>query len=283
MVEIPEHLLQRSREAMARAKAKKGEAAPEPERKEVEAAQEETAAPQAAGETGAAAVPKEPSPEQAPPAPARAPTPPPAAAPGPAPATTPAAAPAAATAVATRPAPPKPKAERAAKQEEKVHTHRLLTVVKSRSIQQTKPEAVDKVNVWPHLLAIEFLAALAVLAFLTLFSIVVNAPLLSEANYNLTPNPSKAPWYFLGLQELLAYFDPMVAGVTIPGMGIFWLMVAPYIDKNPSNDPDHRKFAIALFTYFLMFWAVLVIIGSFFRGPGYNFVFPWTQGLFFEL
>ncbi|MER3520824.1 MAG: menaquinol-cytochrome c reductase cytochrome b subunit, partial [Acidimicrobiia bacterium] len=185
--------------------------------------------------------------------------------------------------VATRPTPSKPKTASEAKPAQKTHTHRLLTVVKSGSIQQTKPEAVDKVNVWPHLLAIEFLAALACLVFLVVFSIFVNAPLLAEANYNLTPNPSKAPWYFLGLQELLAYFDPMVAGVTIPGMGIFWLMVTPYIDKNPSTDPNHRKFAIALFTYFLMFWAVLVIIGSFFRGPGYNFVFPWTQGLFFEL
>lgn len=165
----------------------------------------------------------------------------------------------------------------------KLHTHRLLTVVKSGSIQAPKPVPADKVNVWPHLLVIEFLALLACLAFLVLFSIFVNAPLLEEANYNKTPNPSKAPWYFLGLQELLAYFDPMIAGVTIPGMGLIGLALAPYIDKNPSNHPEDRKFAIALFTFFMMFWTVLVIIGSFFRGPGYNFAWPWADGIYFDL
>ena len=66
-------------------------------------------------------------------------------------------------------------------------------------------------------------------------------------------------------------------------MGMFILMLAPYMDKNPSNKPEDRKFAISLFTVFLMFWTVLVIIGSFFRGPGFNFVFPWRDGIFFEL
>ena len=129
----------------------------------------------------------------------------------------------------------------------------------------------------------EFVAALACTAFTFVFSIFVNAPLLQLANVNQTPNPSKAPWYFLGLQELLTMFHPMVAGVTIPGMGLFALMLAPYIDRNPSNKPEDRKFAISLFTIFLMFWAVLVIIGSFFRGPGFNFIFPWRDGIFFDL
>jgi hypothetical protein len=163
------------------------------------------------------------------------------------------------------------------------HTQRLLTVVKSGSIQDVKAKPVDKVHVWPHLLVIEFVAALACTAFTLVFSIFVNAPLLELANPNETPNPSKAPWYFLGLQELLTMFHPMVAGVTIPGMGIFILILAPYMDRNPSNKPEDRKFAVSLFTVHLMFWAVLVIIGSFFRGPGFNFVFPWRDGLFFEL
>jgi menaquinol-cytochrome c reductase cytochrome b/c subunit len=163
------------------------------------------------------------------------------------------------------------------------HTQRLLTVVKSGSIQQTRAEAQDKVHTWPHLLVIEFAAILAMTATVLIFSALVRAPLLGLADVNQTPNPSKAPWYFLGLQELLTMFHPMVAGVTIPGMGIFLLIVAPYIDKNPSNKPSDRKFAISLFTIFLMFWAVLVIIGSFFRGPGFNFVFPWNDGIFFEL
>ncbi len=163
------------------------------------------------------------------------------------------------------------------------HTQRLLTVVKSGSIQDVKAKPQDKVHVWPHLLIIEFVAALICTVFLLIFSWVVNAPLLELANVNQTPNPSKAPWYFLGLQELLTMFHPMVAGVTIPGMGIFLLILAPYMDKNPSNKPEDRKFAVSIMTVFLMFWAVIAIIGSFFRGPGFNFTLPWIDGVFFEL
>ncbi|HMV73923.1 MAG TPA: menaquinol-cytochrome c reductase cytochrome b subunit, partial [Microthrixaceae bacterium] len=163
------------------------------------------------------------------------------------------------------------------------HTQRLLTVVKSGSIQDVKAKPQDKVHVWPHLLVIEFVAALVCTVFLLIFSWLVNAPLLELANVNQTPNPSKAPWYFLGLQELLTMFHPMVAGVTIPGMGIFILILAPYMDKNPSNKPEDRKFAVSLMTLFLMFWAVIAIIGSFFRGPGFNFTLPWIDGVFFEL
>ncbi|MFZ4583667.1 MAG: menaquinol-cytochrome c reductase cytochrome b subunit [Acidimicrobiia bacterium] len=163
------------------------------------------------------------------------------------------------------------------------HTQRLLTVVKSGSIQQTKGEAQDKVHTWPHLLSVEFAALLGITALVTIFSALVRAPLLGLADFNATPNPSKAPWYFLGLQELLTMFHPMVAGVTIPGMGLIILGAAPYVDTNPSNKPNDRKFAIALFTIFLAFWAVLTIIGSFFRGAGFNFVFPWNDGIFFEL
>ena len=163
------------------------------------------------------------------------------------------------------------------------HTQRLLTVVKSGSIQDVKASPVDKVHTWPHLLVAEFVAALACTAFTFFFSIWVNAPLLQQANPNRTPNPSKAPWYFLGLQELLTMFHPMIAGVTLPGVGLILLIFAPYIDRNPSNKPEDRKFAISLMTVHMMFWSVLVIIGSFFRGPGFNFVLPWVEGLFFEL
>ncbi|MEA3077947.1 MAG: menaquinol-cytochrome c reductase cytochrome b/c subunit [Actinomycetota bacterium] len=159
------------------------------------------------------------------------------------------------------------------------HTQRLLTVVKAGSIQDVKATPTDKVHTWPHLLVVEFVASLAMTAFLLVFSTFVNAPLLGMANFNLTPNPSKAPWYFLGLQELLTMFHPMVAGVTIPGMGLIVLGAAGYIDKNPSNKPEDRKFAIASMTIFLMFWATLVIIGSFFRGEGFNFIYPWRQGV----
>ena len=162
------------------------------------------------------------------------------------------------------------------------HTQRLLTVVKSGSIQDVKATPQDKVHVWPHLLVVEFVAALACTAFTLIFSVFVNAPLLELANVNQTPNPSKAPWYFLGLQELLKWFHPMVAGVLLPGMALVGLILAPFTDRNPSNKPENRKFAISLFTMFLMYWSVLVIIGTFFRGPGFNFTYPWN-GLFVEL
>ena len=162
-------------------------------------------------------------------------------------------------------------------------THRLLAMVPPSGIQRVEKRQEDKVNVWPHLLAEEFLALLVVMAGLLLFSTFVNAPFRELANFSFTPNPSKAPWYFLGLQELLRYFHPMIAGVTLPGLGIFALFALPYADKNPSIQPDRRKFAIVAFTMFIMFWSVLVIIGSFFRGPGFNFIWPWKTGLFFDL
>ncbi len=163
------------------------------------------------------------------------------------------------------------------------HTQRLLTVVKAGSIQQTKGEAQDKVHTWPHLLSLEFASVLSMTAIITIFSALVKAPLLGLADVNRTPNPSKAPWYFLGLQELLTMFHPMVAGVTVPGVALVLIAFAPFLDKNPSNKPADRKYAISMFTLFLMFWAVLVIIGSFFRGEGFNFVLPWTSKVFFEL
>lgn len=159
------------------------------------------------------------------------------------------------------------------------HTQRLLTVVKSGSIQDVKASPGDKVHVWPHLLAAEFTAALFIMAFVTVFSLFINAPLLELADINETPNPSKAPWYFLGLQELLTMFDPMIAGVTAPGVVLVLLAFMPYIDRNPSNAPEDRKFAISIQTIHLMFWAILVIIGSFFRGQGFNFTYPWDTGL----
>ena len=243
MTEVPEHLLQRSRERRAQLTGQAaGGAAPEGGTSEASATDGERIPAhllQRSAEAGAGpAVP--------------------AAAGAPAPA-----------AVATAPPAVGPAG----------HTQRLLTVVKAGSIQDVKATPTDKVHVWPHLLVVEFVATLAMTAFLLVFSTFVNAPLLGMANPNLTPNPSKAPWYFLGLQEMLTMFHPMVAGVTIPGIALIGLGTAGYIDKNPSQKPEDRKFAIALMTLFLMFWAVLVIIGSFFRGEGFNFILPWRQGV----
>jgi hypothetical protein len=220
----------------------------------------------------------------APPAPATPPAAAPAAAP-PEPAPVPAPAPAGvATSVATpaREAPsptgnvPEPKKGAPEK-------HRLLALVPPEGIQRVEREQGDRVNVWPHLLIEEFIALLVLLVGMVVFSTFVNAPLRELADPNLTPNPSKAPWYFMGLQELLRYFHPLVAGITIPTFILVGLAALPYVDRNPSTKPGDRKVAITLFTMLFMFGATLTIIGSFFRGTGYNWVWPWAQGVFFEL
>jgi menaquinol-cytochrome c reductase cytochrome b/c subunit len=161
--------------------------------------------------------------------------------------------------------------------------HRLLALVPPEGIQRVEREQGDRVNVWPHLLVEEFVAMMILLVALTVFSAFINAPLRELANPNLTPNPSKAPWYFLGLQELLRYFHPMIAGITIPTFILVGLAAVPFVDRNPSIKAGDRKIAITLFTILFMFGAVLTIIGSFFRGPGYNWIWPWAQGVFFEL
>lgn len=166
---------------------------------------------------------------------------------------------------------------------EGVRHQRLLTVVKARAIQQVKADPTDKVNTWPHLMIAEFTALLAMTAFLLVLSTILQAPLLEAANFNATPNPSKAPWYFLGLQEMLSYFDPQIAGVTVPTViGIVGFMMIPYIDRNPSTRPSDRKLAIMLFTIFLAGSATLTILGVLFRGPGFNFAYPWVDGVFFD-
>jgi hypothetical protein len=243
--------------------------------------------PAAAASAPAAAAAPAPAAETAP-APAAAAAPAPAAAAAPAPAAAapaPAAPPAAAAVMPTpvREAPPPtgnvPEPKRGAPEK-----HRLLALVPPEGIQRVEREQGDRINVWPHLLIEEFISLLVVSAGLVVFSTFVNAPLRELANPNLTPNPSKAPWYFLGLQELLRYFHPLVAGVSIPFIIILTgLAAAPFIDRNPSTKPGDRKLAITMFTMLFMFGATLTIIGSFFRGTGYNWVWPWAQGVFFEL
>lgn len=164
-----------------------------------------------------------------------------------------------------------------------VRTQRLLTVVKARAIQDVKPEPQDKVNTWPHLMLVEFGALLAITALLVIMAVVIHSPLLDPANFNATPNPSKAPWYFLGLQELLSYFDPQIAGVTVPTIvGIIGFMMVPFVDRNPSTRPSDRKFAILLYSIFISGAATLTIIGVLFRGRGFNFSYPWKDGIFFD-
>ncbi|MGH9790138.1 MAG: cytochrome C [Candidatus Acidiferrales bacterium] len=136
-----------------------------------------------------------------------------------------------------------------------------------------------EVHTWPYLMRMEFLVAIIVTVILTVWSITLNAPLEEPANPNLTMNPAKAPWYFLGLQEMLVYFDPWIAGVVMPTLIIVGLMAIPYIDVNPLGNGYYtykqRKFAIWAFIFgFLVLWISFIIIGTFIRGPGWMWFWP---------
>ncbi|HZS14791.1 MAG TPA: hypothetical protein VFC09_09355 [Candidatus Dormibacteraeota bacterium] len=131
-------------------------------------------------------------------------------------------------------------------------------------------EDEETVVTFPALVWKEFLAGLAIFCFLLLVSIWVNAPLLQRANTAITPNPAKAPWYFLGLQELLERFPPVMAGVAFPTFVIVGMILTPYIDKNPSRRPQDRRVAIAIFTGYIVLAVAFVVIGVFFRSLAFN-------------
>src|ERR1700676_2326870 len=142
-----------------------------------------------------------------------------------------------------------------------------------------KPGWQKEVHVWPFLLRVEFLAAIIVTIILMIWSITLNAPLEEPSNPNVTMNPAKAPWYFLGLQEMLVYFDPWMAGVVMPTLIIVGLMAVPYIDANPLGNGYYtykqRKFAIWTFCLgFLGLWVAMIVIGTFIRGPGWMWFWP---------
>jgi menaquinol-cytochrome c reductase cytochrome b/c subunit len=165
--------------------------------------------------------------------------------------------------------------------------YRLLALVKQDAVVRVQKEPDDTVMTWPHLVSIEFLAAMMMTVFLLLMGLFINAPLEELANGNVTPAVAKAPWYFLGLQELLAYFHPTVAGVLVPTLVLVGAAFIPYIDRGNvlATRPSERKTAVVLFTLFCILGLVLTFVGIFFRGPGYSFVIPYvnTSGLHFAL
>lgn len=142
--------------------------------------------------------------------------------------------------------------------------------------------APRKVHTWPYLVRLEMLVGMAVVVVLFVWSILLEAPLEDPAHPNVTPNPAKAPWYFLGLQELLVYFDPWIAGVVLPTLIIVGLMVIPYLDNNPRGNGYYtfaeRRFEILTFCFgFLVLWVLLIVIGTFLRGPGWMWFWPWQE------
>ena len=141
-------------------------------------------------------------------------------------------------------------------------------------------ETKDKLMVWPHLVYTEFICLILLTVVLIVWSIVIQAPIEQPANPTNSPNPSKAPWYFLGLQEMLVYYDPWMAGVVLPSLIIVGLMAIPYIDTNPKGNGYYtfreRKWEIGLFLFgFIILWILLVIAGTFLRGPNWNFFGPY--------
>ena len=157
--------------------------------------------------------------------------------------------------------------------------HRVLGVVPGVPPGGTKKEAdeQDLVMVSPHLLVRHGVAALATALVVLLISVFFDAPLKEIANPALTPNPEKAPWYFAALQELLAHFHPLIAGVLVPGAIVIGLVALPYIDRSEFLQPRHRKVAVVTFSIFLSIWIILTLVGFAFRGPNWGWVWPWIE------
>ena len=160
-----------------------------------------------------------------------------------------------------------------------LETDPALAKTHHRKTWPFRPGWQKEIHVWPFLLRVEFLAAIIVTIILMVWSITLNAPLEEPSNPNVTMNPAKAPWYFLGLQEMLVYFDPWIAGVVMPTLIIVGLIIIPYIDTNPLGSGYYtirqRKFALATFGFgFLLLWVAMIIIGTFIRGPGWQWFWP---------
>jgi quinol-cytochrome oxidoreductase complex cytochrome b subunit len=155
---------------------------------------------------------------------------------------------------------------------------RVLGVVPVPDAKPRRPE--DEVLTWPQLIVRHQVVALATFALVLALGVAFEAPLRELANPNLTPEPAKAPWYFVGIQELLAHFDPTVAGVFAPVVLVGALVVLPYVDRSPARAPERRRVARALFLLVAGALLILTLLGAFFRGPGWVFVLPWEHWYF---
>ena len=159
---------------------------------------------------------------------------------------------------------------------------RLLAYVKQESMVRVDKRPDETVLTWPHLLRAEFLMAMLVTGLLVVTSFFIRAPLEEMANPAVTPSVAKAPWYFLGLQEILSYFNATVAGFLIPNFYIIGLMAIPFVDRSPYKAARDRKLIWVFFLCLMVAGIVTMLIGSFFRGPGWGWVWPW-EGIFFTL
>jgi quinol---cytochrome c reductase cytochrome c subunit, bacillus type len=159
---------------------------------------------------------------------------------------------------------------------------RLLAYVRQESLVRVDKRPDETVLTWPHLLRAEFLMATLISAVLIITAVVISAPLEEMANPVNTPHIAKAPWYFLGLQEMLSYFNATVVGILFPPLYFIGLMTIAYIDRSPYKAARDRKLIWVFFMCLMVGGLIVTFIGSFFRGPGWNWVWPW-DGLFFTL
>ncbi|HSK94630.1 MAG TPA: hypothetical protein VLA76_11300 [Candidatus Angelobacter sp.] len=159
---------------------------------------------------------------------------------------------------------------------------RLLAYVKQESMVRVDKRPDETVLTWPHLLRAEFVMMMLMTALLVVTSTFIRAPLEEMANPAITPHVAKAPWYFLGLQELLSYFNATVAGVLVIPVYLVGLALIPYIDRTPFKAARDRKLMWVFFLCLMIGGLIITFIGSFFRGPGWQWVWPW-EGLFFTL
>lgn len=157
----------------------------------------------------------------------------------------------------------------------------LSTATRERASKDAAPVKGRDEAVFPYLVYKEFLAALLISIALLAWALAVNAPLLPEANPGKTENPAKAPWYFVGLQELLVYFDPWIAGVAIPTLIIFGLAAIPYLDTSHTAVGQYtlrtRRLAIGHFLFGFALWWLLIAIGEWLRGPNWQIYWPWED------
>lgn len=156
---------------------------------------------------------------------------------------------------------------------------RLSALIKKTAAGKVGPE--DTVLVWPNLVYLELICMMVAVAVILFLSLVSPAPLEELASADTTPNPTKAPWYFLGLQELLVYFDPWLAGMILPTMIIVGLVLIPYVDPNPRGKGyytfSERKFSMLGFGFGLALWWALILVGVFFRGLDWSWYWPWDN------
>ncbi|MEK7733250.1 MAG: cytochrome C [Planctomycetota bacterium] len=162
--------------------------------------------------------------------------------------------------------------------------YRMLALIKGQTLAKEKDADISESELptWPYLVRKEFLAAIICMIILIVWSVMLDAPLEELSDSTMTPNPAKAPWYFLGLQEMLVYFDPWIAGVVFPMLIVVGLMAIPYIDINPKGNGYYtfreRKFAMLTFCFgFHVLWILLIIVGVFMRGPGWLWFWPWQE------